>query len=224
MKRIFILIFLTASLFANELFEDIVKNMLERKFLQTYPSMEIENIDIKSASSINKKFSTFKVVKLSITKDNLRRNRGSVLVTLKKGNKRRNFYFRYNINATIALYKTTIPIKTGREITPDLVSLQRVKFKTLYDTPIKNKDFYKYIAKTNIKEDSVLSLRVLKKLTDIKRNDIVTAIIKEGGVTLSFSAKALGEGNIGDIIKIRRDHKKIFKAKIVSKNSVEVLD
>ncbi len=224
MREIFILLFFIFPLFADMSYEHKIKKMLEDKFIQTYPGMQIEDIKIKSASSLIKKFSDFSITALSITKDNLKRSKGSILVTFKKANKQRKLYFRYDIKATIALYKTTDAIKQGREITPDLASLQRVPFTTLYDKPVKERDFYKYAAKTNIKEDSILSLRLLKKLTDIKRNDKVTAVIKDGGLSLEFGVKALGDGNIGDIIKVKKDHKKIFKAKITSKNSVEILN
>ncbi len=224
MREIFILLFFIFPLFAGTSYENTIKKMLEDRFIQTYPTMKIENIKLKSASSLIKKFSDFSVTTISITKDNLKRSKGSILVTFKKAGKQRKLYFRYTIKATILLYKTTTPLKSGREITPDIASLQRIPFTTLYDKPINDNDFYKYIAKTNIKEDSVLSLRYLKKLTDIKRNDTVTAVIRDGGLSLEFSVKALGEGDIGDIIKVKKDHKKIFKAKIISKNRVEIIN
>ncbi len=224
MREIFILLFFIFPLFAGTSYENTIKKMLEDRFIQTYPTMQIENIKLKSASSLIKKFSDFSVTAISITKDNLKRSKGSILVTFKKAGKQRKLYFRYTIKATILLYKTTTPLKSGREITPDIASLQRIPFTTLYDKPINDNDFYKYIAKTNIKEDSVLSMRYLKKLTDIKRNDTVTAVIRDGGLSLEFSVKALGEGDIGDIIKVKKDHKKIFKAKIISKNRVEIIN
>ena len=146
------------------------------------------------------------------------------MVHFVKGKKERKLYFKYKIDATIPLYKASTDIQKGREITPEVAHLAEVLFTTLYHQPLNIDDFYHYIAKRHIKEESILSVEKLKHATDIQRNSTVSAIIKDGGLVLQFQAKALQDGNIGDIIKIRKDYKKSFKARIISKNQVEIID
>ncbi len=185
--------------------------------------MNIENITIKPTSTLIHKLKEYKVSKVAITKDDLRRNKGSILVTFTKNHKQRKLYYKYSINATINLYVANEHIQKGRIITPNIVNLESIKFKSLYHEPFKAQDFNQYYAKYTIKENKPITYEKLKKNRAIKRNDHVTAIIQDGGVILNFRATALQEGDIGDIINIRKSYKKRFKAQIISNTSVKVL-
>ncbi len=223
LKIIFLLFFSGLTLFATSIQEDKIKHLIEEKFLTHYPSMNIENITIKPTSTLIHKLKEYKVSKVAITKDDLRRNKGSILVTFAKNHKQRKLYYKYNINATINLYVANEHIQKGRIITPNIVNLESIKFKSLYHEPFKAQDFNQYYAKYTIKENRPLTYEKLKKNRAIKRNDHVTAIIQDGGVVLNFKATALQEGDIGDIINIRKSYKKRFKAQIISNTTVKVL-
>ena len=224
MQRILFLLLLPFLLYATPQQEEAVKQALHQKFETIYPTLTIERIEVKPSSGLIKRLHDFQVDKVTITKDNLRRAKGNVLVTLKKGEKKRKVYFKYQIFADIALYKTNRPIQRGSTITPNDVSLATIPFKTLYHKPLTDDAFYHYVAKQNIKEDRIVTLEKLKRATDIQRNDKVTAVIKDGALALQFQVKALQDGNVGDIIRVRKDYKKQFKARVISNTQVEIIE
>jgi flagella basal body P-ring formation protein FlgA len=211
-------------LFCTPLQENKIKEILHQKFQNNYPQMQINAIDLKPASNLGNRFSDYQVKSVSITKDNLKRAKGSIMITLHKGDKIRKTYYKYKIKATIPLYISAATIQKGRIITPDIAQHTEIPFTTLYHKPIDYSDFYHYVAKRTIRENQILSFEKLKRTTDIQRNDEVTAIIKDGGLQLQFRAKAMQDGNTGDIIRIKKDYKKSFKARILSNTTVEVVE
>ena len=223
MKLFVYLLFFTLTLHATPAQEAKIRSMIEQAFSRHYPTMQIHTVTLKPATSLVKRLGEYSVTHVAITKDNLRRNRGNVMVTFEKGKKRRKLYYKYTIGADITLYTAATGIQRNRALTPDIAVKKTVPFKTLYHKPVDENDFYNYIVKQNIKADAILSRNQLKKRTDIQRNDKVRAIIRDGALALSFEAKALQSGNTGDIIKIRKDYKKHFKARILSNTEVEVV-
>ncbi len=224
MKKVSLLLLFTLSLFATTLQESKIKEMLHQKFQTTYPQMQFHKITIKPTSTRKNRFAAYEVQNITITRESLKRAKGSFMVTLKKGEKIRKTYYKYRIDATIPLYKSSTLIQKGRVITPETAELTEIPFTTLYHKPFDASDFNRYVAKQPIKEGTILSMEKLKRSTDIQRNDEVTALIRDGGVQLRFRAKALQEGNVGDIIRIRKDYKKRFKARILSNTTVEVVE
>ncbi len=224
MKRLFLLFLLPLTLFATTLHEHKIKEILHQKFQATYPQMQINAVYVNAVSTLPKRLTDYRVTAVAITRDNLRRAKGSVMVTFAKGEKVRKTYYKYKIDATIPLYKSNANIPKGRTITPDVAVLTEIPFTTLYHKPLGDADFYHYAAKRRIKEGDVLSFEKVSRATDIQRNEKVTAIIREGALQLQFEAKAMQSGNVGDIIKIKKDYKKSFKARIISNTTVEVVE
>jgi len=222
--RILFLLIFPFLLIASPQQKAKIKEQLRQKFQQTYPTLTINHIEVKPSSKLIERLRDFHVENVTVTKDNLRRAKGNVMVTLKKDKKERKVYFKYQIFADIALYKTNRPIQRGSTITPNDVSLATIPFKTLYHKPLTDDAFYHYVAKQNIKEDRIVTLEKLKRATDIQRNDKVTAVIKDGALALQFQVKALQDGNVGDIIRVRKDYKKQFKARVISNTQVEIIE
>ncbi len=223
MKVLFLVLLITLELLATPSQESEIRSAIIGKFHETYPTMKIKHLQIKPVSSLYRKLADYRVADIALTTDDLRRSRGNVMVTFTKGGRKRKLYFKYNLSAQITLYTAATDLQRGRAITPETALQKTIPFTTLYHKPITEEAFYHYVARRNIKEDAILSPDKLKKRTDIQRNDKVSALIRDGGVSLSFEATALQEGNAGDIIKIRKDYKRQFKARILSNTQVEVL-
>jgi len=224
LKIFLLLLLLPLTLLSATLHETRIKEMLHQKFQSTYPQMHIESIEIKAVSTLPKRLHDYHVTLLNITRDNLRRAKGSVMVTFAKGDKIRKTYYKYHIHATIPLYKAATDIQKGRTVTTDLADYSEIPFTTLYHKPLADADFGLYAAKRHIKAGDILSFEKVARTTDIRRNEKVTAIIRDGALQLQFGAKAMQSGNIGDIIRIKKDYKKSFKARIISNTTVEVVE
>ncbi len=222
--RIVIPLFFISFLFASPLHEAKIRALLQKKFQEAYPSMQINAIHLQPSSNLIHKLDGYRVTNVAVTKDTLRRAKGSVMVTLQKGQKKRRLYFKYNLDATVTLYKSAQPIQRGARLIPQMATKVTIPFNALYHRPITDEAFYRYVAKQHIGVNKPLTIEKFKNAPDIQRNDTVTAVIKEGGIELQFTAKALQDGNVGDIIRIRKDYKRHFKARVLSNTDVEVVE
>jgi flagella basal body P-ring formation protein FlgA len=223
MKILFLILLFSLGLFATSAQESEIRSAIMKKFQQAYPTMQIDHLKIGPVSSLYRKLGDYRVSDVTLTPDDLKRSRGNAMVTFTRGAKKRKLYFKYRLGAEITLYTAATDLQRGRAITPETVLQKTLPFTTLYHKPITEEAFYHYVARRTIKADTILSPDKLKKRTDIQRNDKVNARISDGGVSLSFEATALQAGNVGDIIKIRKDYKRRFKARVLSNTQVEVL-
>jgi flagella basal body P-ring formation protein FlgA len=189
LKLFVYLIFLTLSLHAGGTQETKIRAALQKSFEKHYPSIQIHTITLKPSTSLIKRLADYSVTHVAITKDNLRRSKGNVMVTFEKGKKRRKLYYKYNIDADITLYAAATDIQRNRAVTPDIAVQKSIPFTTLYHKPIDENDFYRYVAKQRIKSGAILSQNLLKKRTDIQRNDKIRAIIRDGALALSSKQK-----------------------------------
>ncbi|AGZ81752.2 flagellar basal body P-ring formation chaperone FlgA [Campylobacter fetus] len=96
------------------------------------------------------------------------------------------------------------------------VSLKEYDKEALKETP-KN---IKLITRTRIKRGKILTNRQFKTLSDIKKGDLVNAVLKDGTLNIEVSVTALEDGSVGDIIQVRNENNQVFKANVISKNRV----
>ncbi len=79
-------------------------------------------------------------------------------------------------------------------------------------------------AKTVISSEVVLQNNMIEQIPDILPGDRVDAIYSKGIVIVSFPAVSRSRGVVGDIIKIKRDDNRIFKARILNNNKVKIVE
>jgi len=93
-----------------------------------------------------------------------------------------------------------------------------VKFRYFYSKPL-GKISPNLIASKIISKNSVINESNTKIAPAVLRGERVSVLIKSKNITISSSAKALRDGNIGDIIPIEMN-RKIFNAKVTDKGVV----
>ncbi len=86
------------------------------------------------------------------------------------------------------------------------------------------RDINKFKAKFNLSPGTIIGTNMVEIIPDVKIGDNVRAIYSKGIVNISFDAVARTNGVMGDIIKIKNEEKKIFKAKIISYNTVKIIE
>jgi flagella basal body P-ring formation protein FlgA len=104
---------------------------------------------------------------------------------------------------------------SGRNIEKRTLQLDRFRAK-----PIQN-----YIgtqAKHRIKEGKIITQRDVSKLSLVHRGEYVSVLLEQNTLEIGFSAKALQEGSINDIILIQNKRGKKMRAKVIGKNLVQV--
>jgi flagella basal body P-ring formation protein FlgA len=133
------------------------------------------------------------------------------------------------ITLKLKLYKDVAvsinDIKRKETISKSDFRIEEKEISTLRDEPIEiNKIITQLRAKRNIKHGTIILANMIEKIPDIKRGSRVNAIFQKGIVNVSFSATARTEGKVGDIIKVKRNDNKIFKAEIISSKQVRIIE
>ncbi len=131
-----------------------------------------------------------------------------------------NQYYYVRIKAEIPVFITTSIIKTNQPVYNHTIK-KIIPFKYFFSKPLL-KINKKLVASKIISKNTVITENNTKTAPDVFRGENVTLIIGSKDITIYSNAKALQDGNIGDIIKINF-RKKIKKAKIVKKNEVELI-
>ncbi len=225
MKLLWMSLFIVVSLVADGVDNiEKINKFLTDKFLKTYPNMNINSLTITRYSKKPKEFERYKLKDIYISKGNLQREKGSLSAIFTLDTKKRKLFYHYKLDATVDVLIANQHIQKGRTLTDELVDFVPIKFTNFYQKPITAYYLNRYRAKTSLIPGKVLTTRHVSKVTVIKRGDILTATLKDGGVVVSFSAQAMKDAHIGDIIKIKRNHKSFFKAKIVSSTHAKVIE
>ncbi len=212
MRVLVLVLILFFQLFA---YEDKLKSFLEKKFLSYYPTMTIENITITPNNQIPK---GFKIKRVYFPKNSIKRERGNFSVIFSDDKKEKRVYFKYFIDATVKVLVANIDIRRQTPLSMDFFTMIPIKFDNFYDKPIV--DIKNLEAKTLIVRGKILTSRMVRKTPDIHRDDEVIAEVVDGAIVLDFPVRALEDGSIGEIIRVKRGERKILKAKIISSNKV----
>ncbi|MBK7104417.1 MAG: flagellar basal body P-ring formation protein FlgA [Ignavibacteriae bacterium] len=103
--------------------------------------------------------------------------------------------------------------------------IEEKEITSLRTEPILNFDnINKFRARINISSESVIGKNMVEVIPDVKIGDNVNAVYSKGIIHISFNAAARTEGKVGDVIKIRTEDKKIFKAVIINYNTVKIVE
>ena len=201
-----------------------LKTTVENKYLELYPTLAISSLTIKPLGRMPKNFTNYQIEKITLSAASLKRNHGTFSVLYTSPKKKKKRFFKFKLDATIGVYVSHRYIKKDRTIDENYVTFQDVTFEKFRARPIDERYFYNYESKRSIKEGKIITVNDLRRIVDIKRGDTLDATLYDEAVQLTFKVKALEEGNVGDIIKVKRGHYKKFKAQVTSKNTVDILE
>lgn len=219
------LFLLSATLLANGSQDDaIIKTAIENKYLEIYPSLRIQNLQITALGKMPKQFTHYQIEKIYLSKASLKRNRGTFSVLFSNPKKKKKRFYKFTLDAMIGVYLSTYKLKRDQPISTSYVHYQEKVFKNFPSMPIDQSYFDDYATKRTIQKDRVITVNDVKRILDIKRGKLIDATLHDGNVALTFKVKALQEGNIGEIIRVKRGYYKKFNAQITSKTSVDILE
>ena len=132
-----------------------------------------------------------------------------------------NKFYYIKINAKLPVFIATTIIKQNSPILENInVIKKEINFKRFYSKPL-DKIKKDLIASKIISKNSIITTLNTKKAPLVLRGENVNVTIKSKNITITTTAKALKDGNIGDIINIEIN-RKIYKAIVINKNQVEL--
>ena len=196
-----------------------LKKELEKLYRREYPTINIEDISI-SATSQN--IEDFKFDKsnclLKLSNAMLRHSKGTFVVKCSK----KHYFFKFQIDATMQVYKANHQIKKDRIIDSNIVRKESIIFKTFYSPPLYNLKGKEIMAKQNIPKDRVVTLSMVVPVPAVKKHEMVNCFIQDGAVRIELSAEAMQNGYIGDEIILKRADGKSLRGVVLRKNLVEI--
>jgi len=78
--------------------------------------------------------------------------------------------------------------------------------------------------KFKISENSILQQSMVERIPDVRIGDRIEAMFSNNSVNVRFAVTARSEGIVGEIIDIKRDDKKLFKAEILNNTTVRIIE
>ncbi len=155
----------------------------------------------------------------------LKNHYGYIPVKLKKGKYEERTFIRVNLK----LYKKTLTarrkIKRGEKIGAEDFQLKINDVTNLRGLPVSDfSQIENSRARLNIREGEIITLDMIEKIDDVIPGEKITALFESGSVAVSFPVLARSGGKIGETIRVQRKDGIIFKAKILNKNAVTIIE
>ena len=193
-----------------------IKKELIHKFKKRFSSLKIKRIYITSPSSLSPNLSFYRIEKVKLKNNRLSHAKGSFSAILKRENKKKQVYLKYDMDATIIVLKANYNLRNGKILQNNDYIKTRIKFYKLPARVLSDNLKNGYIVKGYIRKDSILSMNNFKIKKAILKGEYIKAILKDGNLILEIDAHLLNDADIGDIVQLRTIAGRVYKAKIVS--------
>lgn len=139
-----------------------------------------------------------------------------------KSDDNKKIFFNYKITATVSVLLARHNIKKDSELSSINTRKNSIILNKFKAMPLQSLYVSKYQSKHNIKADDIITSRDVTGLYLVKRGSSVSVNLKERGINIYFSAKALQNGRFGDTISVVQKNGKKLKVIIRGKNKAEV--
>ncbi len=189
---------------------------LKMGFLHKYPNLDIIKLRVTPISYIKKLPKSYSII---IPNYALLNNYSTIYIMTPM---HKEFFFNFILNAKINIFVASKKIIRHTRLTAINVRVKFINFKNFHGLPITSITNHMYQSKFTIQPNHIILKRDVEPLSLVRRGDIVTATIVDGGMDIIFSAKALQSGKKGDTISILRDTGKQLRAVIVGSHMVRV--
>ncbi|DAB27294.1 MAG TPA: flagella basal body P-ring formation protein FlgA [Sulfurimonas sp. UBA10385] len=139
-----------------------------------------------------------------------------------KTSQNKKIFFDYDIEASVAVYTSRSIIKKDTQISLLNVMRQNVVLDRFRAKPLQNIEANLLQSKRHIPKDMILTIRDVESLDVVKKDSIINVSLFKDGMGITFSAKALQDAKVNDIIKVQNSNQKILKARVTGKNTAEI--
>ncbi|WP_457749268.1 flagellar basal body P-ring formation chaperone FlgA [Sulfurimonas sp.] len=139
-----------------------------------------------------------------------------------KTNDNKKIFFNYEIRAIVTVLLARNNIKKDSEISSINTKKNSIILSKFRAMPLQSLHVSKYQAKHNLKTDAVITSRDVIGLYLVKRGSRIYISLKNAGINIFFSAKALQSGRFGDTIRVIQQNGKKLKVTVIGRNKAEV--
>ena len=193
-----------------------IEETIRDYYLKKYTDIDIVNISVEPRSYLAKMPKDYVV---NIRNRDYLTNTGTINI---KTSDNKKIFFNYKITANILVYFTKNKIKKDVELSVMNVRQKSILFSKFRAKPIQYIQRGMYQAKHHIAKNKILTERDLETLSIVRRNSFVNVSLSNKNMAISFSAKALQDGKLNDIISVQKSNGKRLKVRVIGKNRVEM--
>lgn len=193
-----------------------IEEFLRQHYIEKYKTINIQNIFVNPRGYIESLPKNYHIE----IRDKSYLSRNGIINIKDQNNKK--IFLNYSIEATIKVLNTKDKIDRGEKISLFNTNYKTIKLDKFKATPITKFKKDTYQTSRHINKDKTLTIRDIETLNLIHKNSQVSVGLYNGGIYITFIAKALQNGKLGDIITIQKSDLKRLKARVVGKNKVEI--
>jgi len=197
--------------------ENFIKEKLKQHIKKKYPDILIDSVQVKKI-----KLAVVGKPKILIKEKGKTHSYLYFTISIPAVKKEISASVRYSpvITAVVAKY----PLLRGHVISVKDVAIKKVKIKRKKDYLDNIKDVVGKKLKRNIKKGQPISYSDLEKQFLVRKNSNVKVIYKKGSFKIELLGRALENGEIGHIIKVKNiSSGKVMQCRVIGINKVEFL-
>ena len=191
-------------------------NFLNNYYKEKYPTIKFNDIQVRSRGYIKNLPNNYII---EIQRNSYLRSNNIINIKSDTGKK---LFFNYSIHASIEVLVTKKNIQRHSELSLLNTKLKTIKFDNFRALPIMEFHKKSYQLSRNMKMDEILTIRDIQKLDLVRRNSMVSVELDNNGISITFEAKALQSGTLGDIITVQKTNLKRLQAKIIGRRRVQI--
>jgi len=188
-----------------------------RKFYKTkYSVITIQNISVEPNVYMEKLPSFYTI---HFQENSYLSRKGMLYI---KTLKRREIFFHYLIRAKVTIYQAKKTIERGTEIENRNCQKKSIMLDKFWAMPIQDINKHQYQSKYNIRAGRTITMRNVTGLDLVKRGSQINIFINDANMQITFSAKALQNGELGDTINVRNREGRKIAVVVTGKNRAEI--
>jgi len=137
--------------------------------------------------------------------------------------RKRKIFFNAFITAQIHVFIARKKIHKDEALSSVNTKKKSIMLQKFFAMPLQEIHKGTYQAKHTLHKGKVLTTRDVVSLVYIHRGSMVVVTLHNNGIFISFSAKALQNGRLGEVIKVKSENGKTLKVRVRGTNLAEVI-
>ena len=134
----------------------------------------------------------------------------------------KKIFFNYSVTATLPVYISRKKIKKDVKLSALNCSKKSIILDKFRARPMQSIKINSFQSKHHIAKDKILTIRDVEALSLIKKNSFINVSLNSDNMAITFSARALQDGKLDDIIKVQKSDGKRFKVRVTGRNRAEM--
>ncbi len=193
-----------------------IKEEIRKTYLKYYPDIEIHSILVRPRGYIK---SIGKEYTITLQKKAHLSHKGILNIKTQENKK---LFFDYNIEASINVYLSKEAMRKAEKVSTLSTIKKKITLNKLRALPITIKQINTSQMRHHTKAGFVLTMRDIEALNLITKGSQINVSLNNNNITISFSAKAVQNGKLNDIITVQKSDGKKIRVKVIGKNKVEM--